>query len=281
IGTDRPSQQLRAAWLDPVQYRADAGGGRRGVDRNDRRRGSAPGAAVAAICRQSGRHRTAAGDVGADLGPGVTGDHFGAGGSDRHGRRARPAPPRPARRRGSVGRRSAGEQLGGADRHHRRRPAAARQPPDQASRPLPDAGRGRASQGLSALIGEVGLAAAVTAFVGSHFALSHPLRLGLVRSLGEARFTLLYSAVALLTFMAILIAYRSVGESYPLWIAPRWGYWVAAALMLFASILLVGSVIRNPAFPHPGAEKLAWQPPAGVFAITRHPMNWSFATWAI
>src|SRR5205085_1024504 len=124
-------------------------------------------------------------------------------------------------------------------------------------------------------------AAAVTAFVGSHFALSHPLRLGLVRSLGEARFTLLYSAVALLTFMAILIAYRSVGESYPLWIAPRWGYWVAAALMLFASILLVGSVIRNPAFPHPGAEKLAWQPPAGVFAITRHPMNWSFATWAI
>jgi uncharacterized membrane protein len=130
------------------------------------------------------------------------------------------------------------------------------------------------------LIAEVGLAAAVAAFVGSHLALSHPLRLGLVRNLGEARFSLLYSGVAILTFLMMLIAYRSVAESYPLWIAPRWAYWVAAALMLGASILLVGSVIRNPAFPHPGAEKLAWQPPAGVFAITRHPMNWSFAIWA-
>jgi uncharacterized membrane protein len=52
-------------------------------------------------------------------------------------------------------------------------------------------------------------------------------------------------------------------------------------MMLVASILLVGSLIRNPAFPHPGAAKLAAAPARGVYAITRHPMNWSFILWAL
>jgi uncharacterized membrane protein len=51
--------------------------------------------------------------------------------------------------------------------------------------------------------------------------------------------------------------------------------------MLVASILLAGSLIGNPAFPHPGATKLAAKPARGVFAITRHPMNWSFMLWAL
>jgi uncharacterized membrane protein len=50
--------------------------------------------------------------------------------------------------------------------------------------------------------------------------------------------------------------------------------------MLLASILLVGSLVRNPAFPRPGAQPTEIPPPRGVFAITRHPMNWSFMLWA-
>jgi uncharacterized membrane protein len=42
----------------------------------------------------------------------------------------------------------------------------------------------------------------------------------------------------------------------------------------------VGSFVRNPAFPHPGAEKKKVRPATGVFAITRHPMNWSIILWA-
>jgi uncharacterized membrane protein len=40
----------------------------------------------------------------------------------------------------------------------------------------------------------------------------------------------------------------------------------------------VGSFVRNPAFPGAPGPKGA---PTGVFRITRHPMMWGFATWAI
>lgn len=51
--------------------------------------------------------------------------------------------------------------------------------------------------------------------------------------------------------------------------------------MLIASIFFVGANIKNPAMPIPGAEKMAMQPPHGVFGITRHPMMWSFAMWGL
>jgi uncharacterized membrane protein len=125
------------------------------------------------------------------------------------------------------------------------------------------------------------LAAATIAFVGSHLLLSHPLRLGLIRSLGEARFSLLYSAIAALTLIWMILAWRGADESYPLWIAPVWAFWAGAAVMLAASILLVGSFVRNPAFPHPEAHKRPVRAATGVFTITRHPMNWAFILWAL
>jgi uncharacterized membrane protein len=122
---------------------------------------------------------------------------------------------------------------------------------------------------------------ATIAFVGTHLAMSHPLRLRLVQNLGEKLFSLVYSLVAFLTLIWMIIAYRNVSNSLPLWIAPNWWWWASSAIMLVASILLVGSLIRNPAFPHPGAGKQVIGPPKGVFAITRHPMNWSFILWAL
>jgi uncharacterized membrane protein len=126
-----------------------------------------------------------------------------------------------------------------------------------------------------------GLALATLAFVGSHLAMSHPLRRRLVGHLGEQGFALLYSLVAFATLGWMILAWRSVDLSVPLWIAP-YGWWpVASGLMLVAAILLVGSFRKNPAFPHPGVEMKP--PPAarGVFAITRHPMNWAFILWAL
>ena len=67
----------------------------------------------------------------------------------------------------------------------------------------------------------------------------------------------------------------------PLWIAPLWWWPVASALMLAASILLAGSLVGNPAFPKPGATVTEIGAAKGVFAITRHPMNWSFILWAL
>jgi uncharacterized membrane protein len=125
------------------------------------------------------------------------------------------------------------------------------------------------------------LALAVAAFVGTHFLMSHPLRPALVARLGERGFAGVYSLVALATFAWIVFAYRTGTDSGPLWIAPPWWWPIASALMLVASILLAGSLVGNPAFPKPGARVEEIGAPKGVFAITRHPMNWSFILWAL
>ena len=121
------------------------------------------------------------------------------------------------------------------------------------------------------------LALSVVAFVGTHFLLSHPLRRASVRRFGESGFRGVYSLVALLTFGAMVWAYRAAGDQAPLWNAPD-VVWIAGALVMWvASILFAGSFVGNPALP--GAPRV--QRPAGVLRITRHPMMWSLALWAI
>lgn len=127
----------------------------------------------------------------------------------------------------------------------------------------------------------VSLALATAAFVGTHFLMSHPLRSGLVARLGERGFAGAYILVALATFAWIIFAWRAVTDPAPLWMAPLWWWPVASALMLVASVLLAGSLVGNPAFPKPGAPAREIGPPKSVFAITRHPMNWSFILWAL
>ena len=122
---------------------------------------------------------------------------------------------------------------------------------------------------------------ATAAFVGSHLALSHPLRVPLVGTIGERGFLLLYSIVAFVTLGAMILAWRAADGGIPLWSAPYWWWPIAAAIMLAALILLVGSFSGNPAFPRGDARPRPIGPAKGVFAITRHPMNWAFALWAL
>jgi len=126
--------------------------------------------------------------------------------------------------------------------------------------------------------GMAALALASAAFVGSHFLLSHPLRRPLVSSIGEGPFRGLYSLVALLTFGAMIWAYGRTPGQPPLWSAGEAAWVAATILMWIGSILFVGSFFGNPALP--GARGPSG-PPAGVFAITRHPMMWGFALWGI
>ena len=127
----------------------------------------------------------------------------------------------------------------------------------------------------------VSLALATLAFVGSHLLLSHPLRPGLAARLGERGFLGVYSLIALATFGWMIVAWRGGADPSPAWTAPLWWWPIASLVMLVASILLVGSLIRNPSMPHPGAKPHSIPAPRGVFAITRHPMNWSFMLWAL
>jgi uncharacterized membrane protein len=127
----------------------------------------------------------------------------------------------------------------------------------------------------------VSLALASVAFVGTHLLLSHPLRASLVARLGERGFAGIYSLIALATFAWMIFAWRAGSDADAFWVAPLWWWPFASLLMAIASILLVGALIGNPAFPKPGVAPRPIPPPRGVFAITRHPMNWSFLLWAL
>lgn len=130
-------------------------------------------------------------------------------------------------------------------------------------------------------LASLGLATAV--FVGSHLILSHPLRDPVVQRMGERGFLIFYSAVSVAAIVWMTAAWRAVPPTanFPLWIAPSLAWWAGSFVVLFALILLVGALRRNPAFPHPGAAGRDLRAATGVFAITRHPMNWAFILWAL
>jgi uncharacterized membrane protein len=125
------------------------------------------------------------------------------------------------------------------------------------------------------------LALAMASFVGTHLLLSHPLRAPLVARLGAAGFLGLYSLVALLTLgWTIFVALR-LPPATPYWVAGIGAWHGATLVMLLAAILLVGSLIGNPAMVNPAGQPSFPATARGVYAITRHPMMWAFILWAI
>jgi uncharacterized membrane protein len=132
-----------------------------------------------------------------------------------------------------------------------------------------------------------GLASLVIAcalFVGSHFLMSHPARATLVSRMGEKGFLGLYSLVSLAFFGWLAWVYGQVPLGVSYWM-PTDAIWIVATLLtLLASILFVGSFQGNPAFPNPDGDAvrtLAAKVPTGIFRVTRHPMMWGFALWAV
>ena len=126
---------------------------------------------------------------------------------------------------------------------------------------------------------QMGLFFGSVAFVGSHFLMSHPLREPLVRRMGEGPFRGLYSIVSLALFGLMLWSYHKLGREPQLW-QPNEAMWIAGAILMWiGSILFVGSFVGNPVLP--GARLHRGQKAGGIFRITRHPMMWGFALWAI
>lgn len=123
------------------------------------------------------------------------------------------------------------------------------------------------------------LVAGVIAFVATHIIMSHLLRTALINMMGNPAYMIVYTIISFATFGPAIYAYTNLLPSPPLWLVPDWMSVVAAFLMFLASVLFIGSQIKNPAMPMPGASEIAMKRPHGVFKITRHPMMWSFAIW--
>jgi uncharacterized membrane protein len=127
-------------------------------------------------------------------------------------------------------------------------------------------------------MGEAALPLAAVAFVGTHLLMSHPLRDPMVGAMGVKAFRGVYSLVSFITLGLTIYLYRAAGDQESLWHLGEWAWLAGALVMWFASILLVGSFRGNPAMV--GAKRPSGGP-TGVFAITRHPMMWSFAIWGL
>jgi uncharacterized membrane protein len=68
-------------------------------------------------------------------------------------------------------------------------------------------------------------------------------------------------------------------ETLPLWAAPSWLRLILALIMLPAFLFFAGGLLRNPTGI--GGEGLAGQQARGIQRVTRHPVLWSFALWAL
>jgi uncharacterized membrane protein len=141
---------------------------------------------------------------------------------------------------------------------------------------------GMETKGVLSIMATAGwVVIAAVAFVGSHLLLSHPLRRPLVGRFGEAGFLGVYSVVAAITLAALVWAFLKSPATVPLWPVGNALWAVATVVMLAASVLLMGSLIGNPAVPTVGIPGGTPETARGVFSITRHPMMWAFALWGL
>jgi uncharacterized membrane protein len=116
-------------------------------------------------------------------------------------------------------------------------------------------------------------------FLVSHIALANPpVRDALVARTGENGFRIGYALLSLALLVGALQTYRTL-EPNLLWVAPTGLWHLATLVMLLASILFVGSI--TPANRALAGVPRSERPASGVLAITRHPMMWSFALWAL
>ena len=113
--------------------------------------------------------------------------------------------------------------------------------------------------------------------------MSHPLRAPLVARLGEKGFAGVYSLVALATFGWMIWAYPDASGRGAAAVVGRRAMGLRRRDLadVARSVLFMGSLRRNPALPRPGKPIERIDEPHGVFAITRHPMMWGFALWAL
>jgi len=114
-------------------------------------------------------------------------------------------------------------------------------------------------------------------WVGVHVGIAGTSLRGLiVARIGEKAFTIAFSLGSVVAIALLVSAWKST-FAIPLWTPPAAVQWLAVVMMLPALILFAGSLTtRNPTAM--GGEGAA---AVGMIRVTRHPMLWSFALWAI
>lgn len=126
------------------------------------------------------------------------------------------------------------------------------------------------------------LCLAAFVFVAMHILPAISARDAIVRKIGDPAYMGLFSLASFLGLAWMIFAYRNAPASEPLWVTGTGIRIATAGLMLLAFVLLVcGTFSKNPTSIL-GRGALATQNEwRNIFAVTRHPVMWATAIWAL
>jgi uncharacterized membrane protein len=122
------------------------------------------------------------------------------------------------------------------------------------------------------------LAAAV--FLVMHFVPSTPLRRGLVGMLGERAYLGLYSLVSLAALGWMIWAYARAPYEQ-LWVGDEFKAWAIVLMPLSLVSIAAGVLTRNPSAVRQEGLLQSMGEPRGILRVTRHPIQWGIALWAL
>jgi len=124
------------------------------------------------------------------------------------------------------------------------------------------------------------LVLATAVFVATHFVPATPLRPGLVAALGEKGYLGLYSVVALAAIIWMAWAYgRAPYER--VWAGEEFRVWALVLMPLALISVVAGGMTRNPGAVRQESVLATMGEPRGILRITRHPIQWGIALWAL
>ncbi len=120
-------------------------------------------------------------------------------------------------------------------------------------------------------------------FLLAHSAPTIPsVRRRLTGLLGERGYLALY-VTASLALLAALIWSAGRAPVVPLWFAGPWMVWLTV-LVTLPAFMLIGAGLAHPnalSVSLAGAPAVPGAGPAGVSALTRHPVLWGFGLWSL
>ncbi|WKW52401.1 NnrU family protein [Rhodomicrobium lacus] len=123
---------------------------------------------------------------------------------------------------------------------------------------------------------------ASAAFFALHLLPSTPARPRALAMVGEGVYTAIFSILSVILLWLLAREFNAADYGAKLWLLPAWWLWIKAFLILFAYVLIFAGVLTpNPSSP--GSANSLENPDIanGIFAITRHPVMWGVAIWAL
>ncbi len=124
------------------------------------------------------------------------------------------------------------------------------------------------------------LALAAAVFLLTHYVSSTPLRPGLVGLLGDTVYLGAYSAVSLAALGWMIWAYARAPVER-LWVGDEFRVWALLLMPVSTVLLTCGLLGGNPSAVRQEGALRAMGEAHGILRVTRHPVQWAIALWAL